>query len=163
MLGRFSARINTKAPPEARLAPPPPLVVAAVPEAPVAAESAPAAAEVAEVAAAPSESEDTAIKIDGPKSVPAAPVAFSESAAGVLLGKQKLLDAKVRLHKKLLEELNLAALEKLPEEDLRREVHGMISDWVKSERLALNAQELGNFVAEVMDEMTGLGPLEPLL
>jgi pilus assembly protein CpaF len=76
---------------------------------------------------------------------------------------QKLLEAKVRLHKRLIEELNLSAFEKLPEQELRREIHAIISGWVKSERLALNTQELNNFVAEVMDEMTGLGPLEPLL
>lgn len=101
--------------------------------------------------------------VEASKPVPVAPVSFSESAAGALLGKQKLLDAKVRLHKKLIEELNLAALEKLPEQELRREIHAIISEWVKNERLALNAQELNNFVTEVMDEMTGLGPLEPLL
>jgi pilus assembly protein CpaF len=32
-----------------------------------------------------------------------------------------------------------------------------------AERLALNAQELSEFVSEILDEMTGLGPLEPLL
>jgi pilus assembly protein CpaF len=31
------------------------------------------------------------------------------------------------------------------------------------ERLALNTQELNDFVSEIRDEMTGLGPLEPLL
>jgi len=76
---------------------------------------------------------------------------------------QKILDAKVRLHRRLIEELNLAALEKLPEADLRREIHAIISQWVVAERLPLNAKELDGFVSEVMDEMTGLGPLEPLL
>src|SRR5690606_16326097 len=32
-----------------------------------------------------------------------------------------------------------------------------------NERLALNARELEEFVAEILDEMTGLGPIEPLL
>ena len=76
---------------------------------------------------------------------------------------EKLLDAKVRLHRRLIEELNLAALEKLPADELRREIHGIIAQWVVAERLALNARELDLFVSEVMDEMTGLGPLEPLL
>jgi len=31
----------------------------------------------------------------------------------------KLLDAKVRLHRRLIEEINLSALEKLPEEEIR--------------------------------------------
>jgi pilus assembly protein CpaF len=94
-------------------------------------------------------------------SVPAAPAA-PEAATGNPL-KGKLLDAKVRLHRRLIEELNLSALEKLPEADLRREIHGIIAQWVVAERLALNAKELDAFVSEVMDEMTGLGPLEPLL
>jgi pilus assembly protein CpaF len=76
---------------------------------------------------------------------------------------EKLLDAKVRLHRRLIDELNLAALEKLPADELRREIHGIIAQWVVAERLPLNAKELELFVSEVMDEMTGLGPLEPLL
>ena len=75
----------------------------------------------------------------------------------------KLLDAKVRLHRRLLEELNLAALEKLPELEMRQHVQQLVSQYVVNERLALNQQELNDFVAEIIDEMTGLGPLEPLL
>src|SRR3954469_10226082 len=75
----------------------------------------------------------------------------------------KLLDAKVRLHRRLIEEINLSALEKLPEEEIRRHVQQLVAQYVMVERLALNAQELNDFVAEILDEMTGLGPLEPLL
>ena len=75
----------------------------------------------------------------------------------------KLLDAKVRLHRKLIEEINLSALEKLPEDEIRNHVQQLVSKYVLVERLALNAQELSEFVSEILDEMTGLGPLEPLL
>src|SRR3569623_1340884 len=75
----------------------------------------------------------------------------------------KLLDAKVRLHRRLIEEINLSALEKLPEEQIRAHVTQLVSQYVLVERLALNAQELQDFVSEILDEMTGLGPLEPLL
>src|SRR3974377_1555715 len=75
----------------------------------------------------------------------------------------KLLDAKVRLHRRLIEEINLSALEKLPEEEIRRHVTQLVSQYVLVERLALNTQELSDFVSEILDEMTGLGPLEPLL
>ena len=77
--------------------------------------------------------------------------------------REKMLDAKVRLHRKLLEEINLSALDKLPEEELRKHVHKLVSQYVLTDRLALNSEELDNFVSEIMDEMTGLGPLEPLL
>jgi len=79
------------------------------------------------------------------------------------LRSDKLLDAKVRLHRKLIEEINLSALEKLPEEQIRAYVQQLVSQYVLAERLALNAQELEEFVSEILDEMTGLGPLEPLL
>ena len=75
----------------------------------------------------------------------------------------KLLDAKVRLHRRLIEEINLSALEKVPEEEIRRHVQQLVSQYVLAERLALNTQELDDFVSEILDEMTGLGPLEPLL
>src|SRR6202166_3420236 len=75
----------------------------------------------------------------------------------------KLLDAKVRLHRRLIEEINLSALEKLPEEEIRSHVQQLVSQYVLVERLALNTQELADFVSEILDEMTGLGPLEPLL
>jgi pilus assembly protein CpaF len=75
----------------------------------------------------------------------------------------KLLDAKVRLHRRLIEEINLAALEKLPEDEIRQHIQQLVTQYILVERLALNAQELNDFVSEILDEMTGLGPLEPLL
>src|SRR5471030_703345 len=99
-----------------------------------------------------------------PPEVPAeqAPPLQPQAAADRLLS-DKLLDAKVRLHRRLIEEINLSALEKLPEEETRRHVQQLVSQYVLAERLALNTQELANFVSEILDEMTGLGPLEPLL
>jgi pilus assembly protein CpaF len=85
------------------------------------------------------------------------------SAAGNPLLSDKLLDAKVRLHRRLIEEINLSALEKLPEDDIRNHIQQLVSQYVLVERLALNTQELNDFVSEILDEMTGLGPLEPLL
>ena len=75
----------------------------------------------------------------------------------------KLLDAKVRLHRRLIEEINLQALERLPEDQIRAHVHQLVTQYILVERLALNQQELNDFVSEILDEMTGLGPLEPLL
>jgi pilus assembly protein CpaF len=75
----------------------------------------------------------------------------------------KLLDAKVRLHRRLIEEINLSALEKLPEAEIRRHVSGLVSQYIVAERLALNTRELEDFITEILDEMTGLGPIEPLL
>src|SRR6266545_1489459 len=93
---------------------------------------------------------------------PAPEPAAAQVAANPLLT-DKLLDAKVRLHRRLIEEINLSALEKLPEDEMRAHIQQLVSQYVLVERLALNQQELNDFVAEILDEMTGLGPLEPLL
>ncbi|MGE3246336.1 MAG: CpaF family protein [Beijerinckiaceae bacterium] len=76
---------------------------------------------------------------------------------------RKLLDAKVRLHHKLLEDINLAAIDKMPVEDIRPQIHQIVGSYVVEERLALSARDLDRFVDEIIDEMVGLGPLEPLL
>ena len=94
---------------------------------------------------------------------PPAPEPAPAVASQKALLAEKLLDAKVRLHRKLLEDINLSALEKLPEESLRTHVQELVAQYVLAERLALNTQELNDFVSEILDEMTGLGPLEPLL
>jgi len=75
----------------------------------------------------------------------------------------KLLDARVRLHRRLLEEINLSALEKLSEEEIRRSVSELVGQYILADNLSLNSQELEDFVTEVLNEMTGLGSIEPLL
>ena len=106
--------------------------------------------ESAPQAAAPEEVEQTA---------PANP----GSGADTSPSRQKILDAKVQLHRKMLEEFNLVALEQLPRDQLVNEIHKFVSDYVNKERLALNNAELEEFVGTIVDEMTGLGPLEPLM
>jgi pilus assembly protein CpaF len=87
----------------------------------------------------------------------------AQSASANPLLSDKLLDAKVRLHRRLIEEINLSALEKLQEHEIRQHIQQLVSQYILVERLALNARELNEFVSEILDEMTGLGPLEPLL
>ncbi len=72
-------------------------------------------------------------------------------------------DVKVRLHQKLLEEMNLAAIEKLPPEAFREQTAGIITRLLKAERVQLNQREQAQITDDVIDEMIGLGPLEPLL
>src|SRR6201996_4932995 len=73
------------------------------------------------------------------------------------------LDIRLRLHGRLIEELDLAKLDKLDEEDLRREVMRLVADFARDERMALNTADLQELGSSIYDEMVGLGPLEPLL
>lgn len=98
-----------------------------------------------------------------PKAVASKTPAAPEPPSAPQATNQRLLDAKVRLHKKLIEELNLAVIEKLPPEQVRREISGLVQKYVASERLPLNTSELDGFVSEILDEMVGLGPLESLM
>ncbi len=74
-----------------------------------------------------------------------------------------LLDIRLKLHARLIDELDLSMLDKLDETQMRRQVRALVGDFARDERLALNTIELDQLGASVFDEMTGLGPIEPLL
>ena len=74
-----------------------------------------------------------------------------------------LLDEKLKLHNRIIDEFNLALLEKLSPEELRREVLAYVGTYVRAERISLNQKELESFTSEVLAEMIGFGPIEPLL
>src|SRR5437763_12075355 len=68
-----------------------------------------------------------------------------------------LLDEKLKLHTKIIDEFNLPSLERLSREDLIREIRSYVVDYVHAERISLNHKELDIFSAEIVDEMIGFG------
>jgi pilus assembly protein CpaF len=72
-------------------------------------------------------------------------------------------DLKVRFHQRLLDILNLSAIDKVPREELQRECSVIVKELLIEEGVALNSGEFNRLVEEIMDEVLGLGPLEPLL
>ena len=74
-----------------------------------------------------------------------------------------LLEEKLKLHGRIIDEFNLALLEKLAPEELHRQVQAYVSNYVRAERISLNQKELEVFTSEVLAEMIGFGPIEPLL
>ena len=74
-----------------------------------------------------------------------------------------LLDEKVKLHAKIIDEFNLAVLERMPREELVKELRVYVGEHVRTERITLNQRELQAFVEDLVDEMIGFGPIEPLL
>src|SRR3974390_3945140 len=73
-----------------------------------------------------------------------------------------LLDEKLKLHTKIIDEFNLAQLEKLSRDDLIREIRSYVADYVRVERISLNQKELDIFATEIVDEMIGFGPIDHL-
>jgi pilus assembly protein CpaF len=74
-----------------------------------------------------------------------------------------LLEEKLKLHARIIDEFNLTLLEKLPRAALVKQVNAYVASYVRSEKISLNRKELEVFSEEIIDEMTGYGPIEPLL
>src|SRR5918992_3929701 len=76
---------------------------------------------------------------------------------------RKILDAKLRLHRKIIEALNLPAIDKLSPKELRGPVAELVARYVVKERLPLKPEEHEDLIDALIDEMGRLGPIEPLL
>lgn len=73
------------------------------------------------------------------------------------------LDEKLKLHARIIDEFNLALLEKLPYEEFVQQIRAYVANYVRAENLSLNQKELNVFSEDIIAEMTGYGPIEPLL
>jgi pilus assembly protein CpaF len=70
---------------------------------------------------------------------------------------------KTRVHRRILERLNLSTLDKLEREEVVATIAKVVQDLVAQEQLPLNLGERELLVRQVVDEIFGLGPLEPLM
>ena len=77
--------------------------------------------------------------------------------------KERMGEIKLELHKRLLDSLNLAALEHAAEADLRAEIVSISSEALEEMSIVLNKDDRIGLYQELYDEVMGLGPLEPLL
>jgi pilus assembly protein CpaF len=102
---------------------------------------------------------------DRPNASPRVSVAIQdEGIYQELISKRPaLLDEKVKLHAKIIDEFNLALLEKMPRQELVNELRIYVGEYVRTEKIPLNQRELQAFVEDLVDEMIGFGPIEPLL
>lgn len=73
------------------------------------------------------------------------------------------LALRVRLHQRLLDVLNLSAMEQTPRDTLRMEIRKCVVGFIAEEKRLLTPAQLDQLVDELLDELLGLGPLEPLL
>jgi len=70
---------------------------------------------------------------------------------------------KGELHQRLIDKIDLTTMEKLPREQIREEMRLILANMLAGSELPLNRPEREQMVEELLDEITGLGPLEPLL
>ena len=72
-------------------------------------------------------------------------------------------ELKFTLHRKLLDRINLEALSSMAGERARAEIRAAVAKLVEEEKTPLSLMEKDRVIEEVLDEVFGLGPLEPLL
>ncbi len=72
-------------------------------------------------------------------------------------------ELKFSIHRKLLDRINLEAVNAVPGERVRQEIRPAIAKLVNEEKTPLSLGEKEKLIEEVLDEVFGLGPLEPLL
>jgi len=75
----------------------------------------------------------------------------------------ELQELKFVIHKKLLDRIRLDALSSVATERVRAEVRAAVVRLVEEERAPISLMEKDRVIDEVLDEVFGLGPLEPLL
>ena len=100
--------------------------------------------------------------------VPTAPAAPAPAPTpGVISLRDRRRDdyteLKVSLHQQLIDRINLAALETMTREQMQRDIGDLVQEMLKENNHALNAGERRQLVEDILDELLGLGPLEPLL
>ncbi|MEL6809191.1 MAG: CpaF family protein, partial [Pseudomonadota bacterium] len=117
-------------------------------------------------AAAPAPKVEEAPKPDAPKKI--ARKANTSVAAVVPMDKERkkkerMGEIKLELHRALLDNLNLSALESATEADLRQEIQAISGEFLQEKNIILNREDRQVLNQELFDEVMGLGPLETLL
>jgi pilus assembly protein CpaF len=73
------------------------------------------------------------------------------------------LELKVNVHRKLLNRLNLEALASADRPRAEAEIRSLLFELISAEGIPLSLSERDSILSDVIDEVFGLGPLEPLL
>ena len=75
----------------------------------------------------------------------------------------RYFDLKSEIHKKLIGVLNMERVSSIPKDRLRAEIGRVVERLLEDERVPMTTAEQNKIIEEVLDEVLGLGPLEPLL
>ncbi len=87
----------------------------------------------------------------------------AKKAAEIYAADTDYIDLKVELHRRLLDLINLSALEKMTRQQIETEIGELVHEQLAQQKHALNHEERKQLVSDILDELLGLGPLEPLL
>lgn len=74
-----------------------------------------------------------------------------------------LRETKAKIYDRLMEQIDLQTASRMPEAELRTQIIDVIGEIVIEQKLAINQLEQQMLAGQIVDDMIGLGPLEPLL
>ncbi len=103
----------------------------------------------------------TSVKTKGTVGDGPAPAAEASSRTAKAAGSMQ--EAQQTIQKLLLERIDSAAAVKMERSDLVRQVEEVVGEILNEEKMRLNGAEQREMVAALVDDMLGLGPLEPLI
>jgi pilus assembly protein CpaF len=86
-----------------------------------------------------------------------------ERTRGTVAGGTGLQEIRVRVHRRLLETLDLNEARRMPVEQLHAECSRRVDELLNEQGTPLSAPEKRQLLRDVMDEIFGLGPLEEFL
>jgi pilus assembly protein CpaF len=76
---------------------------------------------------------------------------------------EMFFEIKRKVHTRIIEEINLAALNDLQPDEIRPEVGEVVRHFLAEEKVLLNEEERVALISEIVDELMGFGPLQHLL
>jgi pilus assembly protein CpaF len=104
------------------------------------------------------------VKATDTKPTDAAKARSSERAPSVVKADtHRPTGVKTRIHRLLLERLNLSNLDRQDRNEVNRIIAGVVKDLLEQEAIPLNVEERDQLISQVLDEIFGLGPLQPLM
>lgn len=77
--------------------------------------------------------------------------------------RESVSQAKLKLQSLVLERIDTSTAARMAREDLARDLKGIVAELLVETKTQLNAAERLELVEQLLDDMLGLGPLEPLL
>jgi pilus assembly protein CpaF len=95
-----------------------------------------------------------------PTMAPAAPRQTTEASVS---SKQSVEEAKLKIQPLVVDRIDIGAAARLDREELGRQIGELVGEILREERIRLNQREQKDLVELLLDDMLGLGPLEPLL
>jgi len=81
----------------------------------------------------------------------------------ISLGREQYQDLKRKIHRKLLDALDLTILSELEDEEVREQIRRVVGKLLEQAGVTFNRREREHFIQEIVNEVLGFGPLEPLL